>query len=344
MAADIGGVSDTNTPYDTLFRAAFDEPETARELTLLLLPERYASRLASARVTLEPETLVDRKARYRRTDLLLRFTSPGTTTTDRTTYVYVLYEHKSYRDRWVTVQVLHAMATIWQRLAGKTGRREGELLPEILPVVLYHGAEAWNAPLQVADLIAGGRDSPHVPHYRPIFLDLRTVPDDAITGSLRAVLGLVALKHVRLKLEDATAEILTELLHRAHADPTTRHLARVIEQVYVIVRSAEDVKRLMTAASRLGYYEVEGDYMTYAQELLAEGRTEGLKQGLEQGMEKGSLQRSREVLIRLVNRKFGLTDAERERVMVCDDQNALDAALDEFALADTKAQVLARLP
>lgn len=79
--------------------------------------------------------------------------------------------------------------------------------------------------------------------------------------------------------------------------------------------------------------------MTYAQEMLAKGRNEGL----EQGMEQGSLRHSREALIRLVDRKFGLTDAERERIMVCHDQGALDAALDEFALADDKAQVLARL-
>ncbi len=85
---------------------------------------------------------------------------------------------------------------------------------------------------------------------------------------------------------------------------------------------------LVAAASRLGYYEIEGGYMTFAQEMV----------------EKGSLQHSREVLIRLVDRKFGLTDAERKRITGCDDQAVLDAALDEFALAETKAQVLAKLP
>ena len=48
------------------------------------------------------------------------------------------------------------------------------------------------------------------------------------------------------------------------------------------------MERLMAAASRLGYYEVEGGYMTYAQEMLARGRNEGL----EQGLEKGSLQKA----------------------------------------------------
>ncbi|TVQ18486.1 MAG: hypothetical protein EA382_17650 [Spirochaetaceae bacterium] len=241
------------------------------------------------------------------------------------------------------MQLLHSMATIWQRLASKTGKRDGERLPEILPVVLYHGAKRWNAPLQFAELIAGGTDSSYIPHYRPIFLNLTKIPDDQITGSLRTVLGLVALKHSRLPLEPAATDLLTDLLHRGEADPAVRHLARVVQQVYFIVKSADEVKRLMVAASRLGYHEVEGGYMTYAQELLAEGRNEGLKQGLEQGLEQGSLQRSREVLIRLVNRKFGLTDAERERIMACEDQSALDAALDEILDAGSKAQVLARL-
>ena len=138
----IGGVSDTNTPYDTLFRTAFEKPETAHELTLFLLPEAHAGRLADARVTVEPESLVDDQARKHRTDLLLEFTWPrrkARTAPPRTAYVYVLYEHKSYRYRWVTVQLLRYMATIWQRLVTEREQHHDDALPEILPVVLYHG-------------------------------------------------------------------------------------------------------------------------------------------------------------------------------------------------------------
>ena len=52
----------------------------------------------------------------------------------------------------------------------------------------------------------------------------------------------------------------------------------------------------------------------------------------------------RATLLRLVSRKFTVTDAERERILSCDDSAALDAALDEFALADEKASVLSKLP
>ena len=329
-------MSDTNTPYDTLFRATFGNPDTAKELTLLLLSEPQARRFAGARVTVEPESLVDKRARTHRTDLLLQFTWPGSAVPERTAYVYVLYEHKSYPDQWVTLQLLRYMATIWQRLVSEPEKHRDGLLPEILPVVLYHGEEPWNEALQFAELIQGGAGSIHVPHYRPVFVNLTTIPDEEITGSVRAMLGLVALKHARLQLQRATMELLTELLHRAETDPAAQHLARVVEQIYVIVKSEDEMDELMATASRRGYFDVEGGFMTYAQKML--------KEGVEQGLERGSLQRSREVLIRLVDRKFGLTEAERERIMVCEDQAALDAALDEFALAESKEQVLAKLP
>jgi predicted transposase YdaD len=225
-------VSDTNTPYDTLFRSAFEKPETAKELTLFLLSEAHATRLSGARVTVEPESLVDDQARRHRTDLLLQFTWPRrkARTSPRSAYVYVLYEHKSYRYRWVTVQLLRYMATIWQRLVTEGEQHHDDVLPEILPLVLYHGEGRWNEPLQFAELIANGLDSPHIPHYRPVFVDLTTIPDDQITGSLRAVLGLVALKYSRLQLKQDAMDRLTELLHRGEADPAVRHLVRVVQR------------------------------------------------------------------------------------------------------------------
>ena len=60
-------MNDSDTPYDTLFRAAFEDAATAKDLTLLLLPEPEAERLAGARVTVEPDSLVDDAARTCRT-------------------------------------------------------------------------------------------------------------------------------------------------------------------------------------------------------------------------------------------------------------------------------------
>lgn len=342
-----------DNPYDTLFRAVFGEAGTAKELTLLLLPGEYAARLSGAAVTVEPESLVDPRERTRWTDLLLRFEPPGG---KEATYVYVLYEHKSTPDRWVSLQLLRYMAVLWQQLAAGAEAAETDepsvhsppLLPEIVPVVLYHGERSWTYPLQFASLVAGGGASAHTPHFEPHMVNLGDIPDEQVTGSLRAVLGLFALKHVRLRLVERTAELLVELLHRAEAEPALRPLVELIERVYVGTKSRTDVRRLVAAASRLRYHEVEGGMMTYAEELLKEGREQGLEQGLlrgrEQGLERGSLQRSRDILVRQLDRRFGLSDVERARIMGCEDAQALDAALDAFALAESKTEVLACLP
>ena len=130
----------------------------------------------------------------RYTDLLLQFHWPGgRDTPGSSAYVYVLYEQKSYPYRWVTVQLLHYMTALWMRLTGETQR--GGRLPEILPVVVYHGERAWNWPLQFSALVAGDRSAAHVPHLKPVFINLGEIPDNRIPGSLRTMLGLLALKH-----------------------------------------------------------------------------------------------------------------------------------------------------
>ncbi len=323
-----------NNPYDTLFRAAFGDPATAKELTLLLLPQEHAARLCGAAVSVEPESLVDPRERTRWTDLLLRFEPPG----GEPAYVYVLYEHKCTPERWVSLQLLRYMAVLWQKLTG-TAESSGEtpvhpprLLPEIVPVVLYHGERAWTQPLQFADLVAGNTAAGYTPRFEPHLVNLAEIPDEQITGSLRSVLGLLALKHVRLRIAERTAELLVELLHRAEQNPALRPLVELIERVYVATKSRSDVRLIVAVASRMQYHEVEGGMMTYGQELL--------KEGLEQGLERGSLQRSREVLVRLAERKFGLSDDERERIMSCEEMHVLDAALDAFAVAQAKAEVL----
>ena len=80
-------------------------------------------------------------------------------------------------------------------------------------------------------------------------------------------------------------------------------------------------------AARRRYHDSEEDLMTYAEELRAEVRVEDRQ----------------DVLIRQLTRKFGLADAERQLIEATDDTAALDAALDELVVAETKEAVLGKL-
>jgi predicted transposase YdaD len=73
------------------------------------------------------------------------------------------------------------------------------------------------------------------------------------------------------------------------------------------------------------------------------GRAEGEKRGFAKGAEIGRIEDKQEVLIRLVERKFGITEEERKSIRSHMDPDALDAALDAIVTARTKATVLRHL-
>ena len=296
-------------PYDTFFRSAFSDPEAARDLTRLVVPE-FAREFERATVTAKRESLIPPELRSRQTDLLIRFDQQ-----DERGYAFVLYEHKSYPDRWVSLQLLRYLIAIWSREKEKKATHH---LPAIMPVVIYHGAKGWNEPREFSELVTQAAGE-HVPHFRPVFLNLATVPAEEISGSLRFVLGMITLKYVQQRLEDAAARRLIEIFHAARHNRLTSDLTRLAEQLYVQTRAREDVERLTAIAAESHYESTEEDLMTYAEELLQEGLEKGLEQGLEKGFREGELQEKRNVLIRQLTRRFELTDAERDLIAEYDD-------------------------
>jgi hypothetical protein len=68
-----------------------------------------------------------------------------------------------------------------------------------------------------------------------------------------------------------------------------------------------------------------------------------MTRGREEGRQEGRITDKQDVLIRQLTRKFGLADAERQRIRGVEDTAALDAALDELVVADTKEAVLEKL-
>lgn len=64
------------------------------------------------------------------------------------------------------------------------------------------------------------------------------------------------------------------------------------------------------------------------------------EEGLKQGIEKGELEDKRNVLIRLLELKYGLTEDEKKRIRSVSDFKKLDAALDAIVLSDNRQRVL----
>ena len=278
-------------------------------------------------VHVESVSPVDPEFRRHHTDLLIRLTRRKTDT-----FVLVLYEHKSSPDRFVSLQLLRYLSAIWQRSHRKDRRYR---LPQIVPIVIYHGTSSWKPP-EFSELVEGPGGE-HVPRFVPRFVNLADMPPEQISGSLGFVVALLALKYVRQRLTEAIAERLAGALEAALADPQAREFAEKVEMLYGQTRSPEDIRLIETAAGKRGYHRAEEGIMTFAEAKIQEGLHERPPGGSRKLLGK------RATLLRLVSRKFTVTDAERDRILSCDDSAALDAALDEIITADEKAAVLGKL-
>ena len=187
-------------PYDTFFREAFGNPESARELALNLVPSRYREPLlrANVRITVGPDVFVDEDSREHQSDLLLRLEAAGEDAGDEanadanpganpgpqavanerpaSALLYVLFEHKSNPDHWVAMQMLRYLMMVWHR--ERTEHRVA-VLPPTVPVIVYHGTQEWNHSLEFADLVDDpGPNDGHVPRFSPLFVNLAHVTPD----------------------------------------------------------------------------------------------------------------------------------------------------------------------
>src|SRR5690606_29154954 len=113
-------------PHDKLFAAAFGVPENAAALLRAKLPDALSAKLDWGRLERLPGSFVDSQYRRSHTDLLFSVPLEG-----RETFLYLLFEHQSARDPWLSLRLLRYLLRIWEEHLRR--HPETERLPPILP-------------------------------------------------------------------------------------------------------------------------------------------------------------------------------------------------------------------
>ena len=176
-------------PHDALFRAIARDPRRATLLFLEHLPQQIRADVPDRILAPIDSSLVDKGLRQSHCDLLFRtslLACPDTA-------VYVLFEHKSYRDPRTPDQLAR-----YCRLISHSHRQhhgEEEPLPYILPIVFYHGDRKWSAPREDSwmtwDPILGRSQ----PSRTYLVHDLKRMPWEELSQDphVRSGLGTLAL-------------------------------------------------------------------------------------------------------------------------------------------------------
>ncbi|RIK24795.1 MAG: transposase, partial [Chloroflexi bacterium] len=135
-----------HNPHDKFFQTVFGRKEWAQAFLTQHLPQPVAQLVDLTTLELQPGSFVDPNLREHFTDLLYKAQRKD----GKPSYIYMLFEHKSYPERFASFQLLRYLVRIWER---ELREEKPALLTLIFPLLVYHGEEPWNAPTNFAALV-----------------------------------------------------------------------------------------------------------------------------------------------------------------------------------------------
>ena len=269
-------------PHDRFFKDLFSRQEAARDFLKHYLPPQVAAALDPDRLEIRKDSFIDPALQEHFSDLLYRVGLVG----GGESYVYVLFEHKSYPDPRIAWQLLRYMVRIWEQ----ADKQADALLP-IVPLVVYHGRQRWQVARQFSALFAlPAVLQPYLPQFRYHLADLSAYSDEEIKARVeRAVIlqiGLLSLKYIYAEDVGTQLEKVIRLAQALLDQPTALDYIRTILRYAAAGADKLSEEELKTIVVKL---IEEGDKLmpTLAEQWLEQGEAIGLQKGREEGLEKG---------------------------------------------------------
>ena len=281
--------------HDTLFRETMSQKELASDFLQNYLPETVTHHLRLDTLAICKDTFVDQKQDEHYSDLLYKVTL----TNDQSGYVYFLFEHKSYHDRFVALQVLRYILEIWE-LFRKQNPKTNDL-PLIIPVVVYHGLQKRTS-LHISELV----DLPdpelktYLPDFEMAFYDFSPDSEQEIKGliTLRLVLSCFQAKNRPKALRNVRD--IFKLLNTLDENETSLRWMEVIFRYLLQTMdiSEENMQKIVHQTLSSGK---EDTIMTLAEQL----ESKGMRKGMQKGIQKGRMEGRNAILNTLFRKRFG---------------------------------------
>ncbi|MGB4263406.1 MAG: Rpn family recombination-promoting nuclease/putative transposase [Fervidobacterium sp.] len=321
-------MSDLATPHDAFFKVTFGDKDVAQDFLKHYLPAQIASAVDLNYLTKENNSFVDERFKESFTDILYKTKING-----EDGYIYFLFEHKSYQDPLVILQLLRYIVRIWEEKYDRKTKK----LPIIIPMVIYHGESKWNVQTKLINLIKGIDGLPeetkkYIPVYEYELYDLSpfgqvVIVGLALTKVVLEVMQLVMITDTK-KFHEAMKKVLEDI-----AQLPEDKFERFVEACITYILSVRDDVDIGTIEkeSREILSERSEAIMSVAERLRNEGRLEGEAEG----RRKGKI----EFVLKNLSKKFGedLTDEMKEKIQKADEktidyigENLLDISLEQL--------------
>ena len=311
-------------PHDRLFKRVMSDEANVRQFIKEFLPQELSSQIDLKEMNLIPTEKVKGYNKY------YMDTAVECNIADTKGQLYSVFEHKSYPDPNVLLQILSYMTVTWYEQ-----RKKNVPLTPVISVVIYHGTTSWNVTTHFQGQFCNLSEAvkPYTPEFDYVLVDLTQFSNEKIeerakttpflAGSLQ-LMKLVAMQDIEGIMGIA---VITELSKEE----------KMILFLYLYYTLDVDQHTMQRIVKELGGEEI---MPSLAERLIKQGEEIGEKRGEERGERKGTIKGKQDVVIKLLRRKFNLTHGEEKMIRSVTDEAKLDVAAEAILDAKSKDEVL----
>lgn len=312
-----------NQPHNDFFMQTFSNKKNVSDFIRNFLSKDIANKINYDSIQIVDKEKLKINYKQYKLDLLVDVEIANTKSN-----IYFLFEHKSYKDKYTLIQVLSYCTAVWEN-----NLKNGKLLQPIIPVIFYQSNKGYDLPLNFADYFDVPVDlRKYMVSFSYELFDTSCYRNEDIIkrshDNLQLAASIMTLKNIFLGKEGL--EAIFGYLVKLEND----YQAIILEYIFSTVDIELD--ELEEIARKGG---IEG-MPSLAERLETKGREEGIQIGEQRGELKGKIERSQELLIKLIGKKYGITESEKAFIKSVTDLDKLDKATEAILSEDNKETLL----
>ena len=290
-------------PHDKFFKETFSQPKIVRDFVRNYLPPDIVARLDLDALELQKDSFIEGLQEHF-SDILYRVRLKS----GATAFLYFLFEHKSYPDKWSSLQLLRYMVQIWEQMVtgqGDDGGKRPLKLTPILPIILHHGEQRWNISREFNGLFDQPTDmEPYIPNFHYELVDLSQASDETVRGLAETRFVLDVMRYIRSDVFFEELVRMLQLIQLSEDDKLASYLIGVAVYYMMQYRNDLTVDALRKAAVLADLPQGDETMTTLAERLRHEGFEQGVQQGVQQGMQQGVQQGMQANILQLLHLRF----------------------------------------
>ncbi len=271
--------------HDKFFKSLFSKKEAVAEVIEKILPSNISYPLDLDTLTLDNTEYVDQELKNTCSDVVYncQYKQDNNETID--VKVSLLFEHKSYQEKYPHLQILRYYLNIWEMQV-----KQNQPITPIIPIIFYHGKSKWKQ--DSFDSMFAEQIDPNIQQFVPDFkyelIDTNLYDNQYFKQLSNAdiQIGILLMKHI-FKREKILAEI-TNIFENTSQLFTTEDGRKSYETMVLYLctntpTNIEQVREKMRTISR----EAEQNFVSTYEQLILQGREEGLQEGMRKGKQEG---------------------------------------------------------